>query len=73
MQSDVLCSSYQLPSINIQKTNFDAPSPVQSTLVGDTMVNDGHVIHMDCVLNITKQEVLEFQPSSYTHKVANIT
>ena len=69
MQSGVLCSSYRLPSINVQKTNFDAPSSVQSTLAGDTMVNDGHVIHMDCVLNITNQEVLELQSSSYTHKV----
>ena len=84
MHSDVLCFlepavdqssrlhyQHQPPEDKeaIYLPNFDAPSPVQPTLAGDTMVNDGHVIHMDDVLNVTKQEVLEFQPSSYTHKV----
>ena len=84
MHSDVLCflepavdqSSrlhYQHQPLEdkraIYPPNFDVPSPVQPTLAGDTMVNDGHVIHMDDVLNVTKQEVLEFHPPSYTHKV----
>ena len=84
MQSDVLCFlepavdqssqlhyQHQPPEDKgaIYPLNFDAPSPVQPTLAGDTMVNDGHVIHMDDVLNVTKQEVLEFQLPSYTHKV----
>ena len=73
-QRSQLHYQHQLPEDKgvIYPPNFDAPSPVsvpvQSTLAGDTM-HDGHVLHMDNVLSVTKLEVLEFQPSGYTHKV----
>ena len=56
----------------IYPPNFDTPSPVskpvQPTLAGHTM-HDGDVLHMGNILDVTKQELLEFQPSCYTHKV----
>ena len=55
----------------IYPLNFDTPSlvskPVQPTLAGHTM-HDGDVLHMGNILDATKQEVLEFQPSRYRHK-----
>ena len=70
-QSSQLHYQYQLHEDMgaIYPSNFDTPSPVsmpaQPTLAGDT-THDGDMLHMGNVLSVTKQEVLEFQPSCYT-------